>query len=60
MKKYIDGEEKTKEDRKDVYFTSKRILLAEDNELNYEIAFDILSEVGFEIDWAEKWTNLCR
>jgi Signal transduction histidine kinase len=53
LKKYIDGEEKTKEDRKDVYFTSKRILLAEDNELNYEIAFDILSEVGFEIDWAE-------
>jgi signal transduction histidine kinase/ActR/RegA family two-component response regulator len=34
-------------------FKGKRILLAEDNELNAEIAVEILNEAGFEIDWAE-------
>ncbi len=31
----------------------RRILLAEDNELNYEIASEILSMYGAEIEWAE-------
>ncbi len=31
----------------------RRILLAEDNELNWEIAYDLLSEEGLELDWAE-------
>lgn len=32
----------------------KHILLAEDNELNWEIAHDLLtSEIGLELDWAE-------
>lgn len=34
-------------------FSGHRILLAEDNELNAEIAMEILSEAGFEIDHAE-------
>ena len=34
-------------------FTGCKVLLAEDNELNWEIAQDILSEVGFEVEWAE-------
>lgn len=34
-------------------FTGHRILLAEDNELNAEIAMEILSEAGFEVDHAE-------
>ncbi len=34
-------------------FFGKRILLAEDNDLNWEIAEDLLSEVGFELDRAE-------
>ena len=34
-------------------FKGKRILLAEDNELNAEIATEILSEVGFEVEHAE-------
>ncbi len=34
-------------------FTGKKILLAEDNDLNWEIAEDILSEAGFELDRAE-------
>ena len=34
-------------------FTGKRILLAEDNELNAEIAIAILEEAGFQIECAE-------
>ena len=34
-------------------FTGKRILLAEDNELNWEIAQAILEEAGFKVEWAE-------
>ena len=36
----------------DIDFTGKRILLAEDNELNSEIAQTILSEVGFLVEVA--------
>ena len=34
-------------------FSGKRLLVAEDNELNWEIASELLSEVGFVLDWAE-------
>lgn len=34
-------------------FTNKRILVAEDNELNWEIAYELLSDLGLELDWAE-------
>ncbi|MDO4517022.1 MAG: response regulator [Bacillota bacterium] len=34
-------------------FRDKRILLAEDNELNREIAVELLSEYGFRVDTAE-------
>ena len=34
-------------------FLGKRILLAEDNDLNWEIAEDLLSEAGFQLDRAE-------
>ena len=34
-------------------FTGRRILLAEDNELNWEIADELLSSLGMELDWAE-------
>ena len=33
--------------------TGKRILVAEDNELNWEIASEILCECGMEVEWAE-------
>ena len=35
-----------------VDFTGKRILLAEDNEMNQQIAMAILEEVGFDVDVA--------
>ncbi|MDE6101435.1 MAG: response regulator [Ruminococcus sp.] len=34
-------------------FNGERILLVEDNELNSEIAIDILTEAGLVVDWAE-------
>ena len=39
--------------RADANFKDKRLLLAEDNALNREIALEILSEYGFVIDTAE-------
>lgn len=36
-----------------VDFSGKRLLVAEDNELNWEIANELLSSVGFMLDWAE-------
>lgn len=34
-------------------FSGKRLPVAEDNELNWEIANELLSNVGFVLDWAE-------
>lgn len=34
-------------------FSNKRILVAEDNELNWEIANELLRDLGLELDWAE-------
>lgn len=42
-----------KEEKKTVHFFGKRILLAEDNDLNWEIAEELLSEAGFELERAE-------
>ena len=41
------------DDYKDNGFAGKRILIAEDNELNAEIAITILQEMGFAVDCAE-------
>ncbi len=37
----------------EVDFNGRRILLAEDNELNWEIAEELLSQLGLELHWAE-------
>ena len=34
-------------------FTGKRVLLAEDNTLNAEIAVELLQSIGLKVDWAE-------
>ena len=33
--------------------SGRRILIAEDNELNWEVAKELLSDLGVELDWAE-------
>ncbi len=55
LSSYMVGEEeeKQKAEEEKQKFTGKRILLAEDNDLNWEIAEAILSEVGFELERAE-------
>ncbi len=40
-------------EKQEINFENKRILLAEDNELNMEIAKELLEDIGFEVDWAE-------
>lgn len=47
------SEEDAKPEKQEINFENKRILLAEDNELNMEIAKELLEEIGFEVDWAE-------
>ena len=49
------GAEKTADAEKavDLALRGKRILLAEDNELNWEVAREMLSVLELELDWAE-------
>ena len=48
-----EQETEKKEQEETQEFIGKRVLLAEDNDLNWEIAEDILSEEGFEVERAE-------
>ena len=34
-------------------FTGKRVLLVEDNDLNAEIATELLESIGLSVDWAD-------
>ena len=45
--------EEAKEQKKTVDFTGKQLLLAEDNELNAELAMEILTNLGFHVDLAK-------
>lgn len=54
LKPFIDPSTSTvAPEKSQITFTNKRILLAEDNELNWEIANELLQGLGLEIDWAE-------
>jgi len=54
LKPYIDTPESKKAPEKRIStFEGKRLLVAEDNELNWEIASELLKELGLELDWAE-------
>lgn len=41
------------EEQTEIDFSGKRILLAEDNNLNWEIANELLQGLGLKLDWAE-------
>jgi len=47
------GEIQKSEEKVVLRFSNKRILLAEDNELNWEIASELLRDRGLELEWAE-------
>lgn len=55
LSRFIEGpmEAEREWEPKGIHFENKRVLLAEDNELNMEIAQEILSDVGIEMEWAE-------
>ncbi len=54
LKPYADVPAETAAPEKAVVtFNGKRVLLAEDNELNWEIASELLKGLGLELDWAE-------
>lgn len=51
LKKYMDMEEQQIE--KDTDLSGRRVLVAEDNDLNWEILKELLSDIGMELEWAE-------
>lgn len=55
LSRYLEGEpsEEKEPEEESPQFAGKRILLAEDNDLNWEIAEELLSEAGFELERAE-------
>ncbi len=54
LKPYAGAEEVQAPEGKDApEFDNRRILVAEDNELNWEIAYELLHDLGLELDWAE-------
>lgn len=54
LSRYLEDTEEAEEVKQETHdFTGCKILLAEDNELNWEIAEDILTEAGFKVEWAE-------
>lgn len=55
LRQYAGGTEleAASESEKEIDFNGKHILLAEDNDLNWEIASELLSELGLVLDWAE-------
>lgn len=46
------GKEEKKQKKQDINFKGKRLLVAEDNELNWEIAYEVLAAVGFDVEHA--------
>ncbi len=54
LKPFVGEEEvQTVKEEKAPEFSDKRVLIAEDNELNWEIANELLHDLGLELEWAE-------
>lgn len=53
LKKYMDVDTGQEEETEDTDLSGYRLLVAEDNELNWEILEELLSDVGLQLDWAE-------
>lgn len=55
LRPFMDMEEEKKETSAEKIsgLEGRRILLAEDNELNWEVAEELLSDLGLELEWAE-------
>ncbi len=54
LQKYMNvGESEEVQDEQNVDLSGRRILVAEDNDLNWEVLSELLSDVGLELEWAE-------
>ncbi len=54
LKPYVDaGDVQPAQEKSMVQFSGRRVLVAEDNELNWEIAYELLHDLGLELEWAE-------
>lgn len=53
LKKYMGVEEKQDKATVDMDLSGLRVLVAEDNELNWEILEGLLTDIGMELEWAE-------
>ncbi len=56
LKPYMDAEDKHVqhvEEESTIQFSNRRVLVAEDNELNWEVAYELLHNLGLELEWAE-------
>ncbi len=54
LRQYMkDGTEEDETEGHDMDLAGRHILLAEDNELNWEVASELLSDLGLELEWAE-------
>ncbi len=53
LKKYMDIENSKDKEIEDKALEGCRILVAEDNDLNWEILNELLSDIGMQLEWAE-------
>ena len=53
LKKYMESDRIQDESQKEQSLSGKHILVAEDNDLNWEILSELLADIGMELDWAE-------
>lgn len=53
LRKYMGVEESQEEKDREIDMSGHRVLVAEDNEINWEILEELLSDIGMELDWAE-------
>lgn len=53
LKKYMNIDEAENEAVEDTALQGRRLLVAEDNDLNWEIINELLSDIGMNLEWAE-------
>lgn len=53
LKKYMGVDDAMNKIDRDVELSGRHVLVAEDNDLNWEILKELLTDVGMELEWAE-------
>lgn len=53
LRKYMGIEEEAAETAEEMDLSGHRVLVAEDNDVNWEILNELLSDIGMELEWAE-------